>query len=46
MLSLFQRKKAYTPAADAALSPPPSKGLTRPESAASLLATPQLLEHI
>lgn len=49
MLSLFQRKKASTPAANAASSPPPSKGLTRPESAASLLATPRrqkLLEHI
>lgn len=49
MLSLFQRKKAHTPAANAAPAPPPSKGLTRPESAASLLATPRrqkLQEHI
>lgn len=49
MLSLFQRKKVYTPAANTAPSPPPSKGLRRPESAASLLATPRrqkLLEHI
>ncbi|MDH5857566.1 MobH family relaxase [Lampropedia aestuarii] len=50
MLSLFQRKRA----SDAvALSPAPAtdlpKGLMRPESAASLLATPRrqkLLEHI
>ncbi len=50
MLSLFQRKRASL----AAASPPtpathPSKGLLRPESAASLLATPRrqkLLEHI
>ena len=50
MLSLFQRKRTSvaaapspTPAAD------PPKGLLRPESAASLLATPRrqkLLEHI
>lgn len=50
MLSLFQRKRLL-PAIDAtaiSLTTPP-KGLTRPESAASLLATPRrqrLLEHI
>ncbi|MFT0546196.1 MobH family relaxase [Allopusillimonas ginsengisoli] len=50
MLSLFQRKRLL-PAIDAttiSLTVPP-KGLTRPESAASLLATPRrqrLLEHI
>ncbi|KRW68054.1 relaxase [Pseudomonas sp. TTU2014-105ASC] len=50
MLSLFQRKR---PAVAAAPTPPPvtdlPKGLMRPESAASLLATPRrqkLLEHI
>ncbi|WP_447980898.1 MULTISPECIES: MobH family relaxase [Pseudomonadota] len=50
MLSLFQRKR---PSVAAAPSPAPSidlpKGLLRPESAASLLATPRrqkLLEHI
>lgn len=50
MLSLFQRKR---PPVAAAPSPPPatdlSKGLMRPESAASLLAAPRrqkLLEHI
>ena len=50
MLSLFQRKR---PPVAAAPSPAPAtdlpKGLMRPESAASLLATPrrqQLLEHI
>ncbi|MFG0828931.1 MobH family relaxase [Pseudomonas sp. CJQ_7] len=50
MLSLFQRKR---PAVAAAPSPAPAadlpKGLMRPESAASLLATPRrqkLLEHI
>ncbi|WP_201395774.1 MobH family relaxase [Alicycliphilus denitrificans] len=50
MLSLFQRKR---PPVAAAPSPPPAvdlpKGLMRPESAASLLATPRrqkLLEHI
>jgi len=50
MLSLFQRKR---PPVTAAPSPPPAvdlpKGLMRPESAASLLATPRrqkLLEHI
>ncbi|TEO19042.1 relaxase [Pseudomonas aeruginosa] len=50
MLSLFQRKR---PAVAAAPSPAPTtdlpKGLMRPESAASLLATPRrekLLEHI
>lgn len=50
MLSLFQRKR---PAVAAAPTPPSvtdlPKGLMRPESAASLLATPRrqkLLEHI
>jgi len=50
MLSLFQRKR---PRVAAATSPAPAtdlpKGLTRPELAASLLATPRrqkLLEHI
>ncbi len=50
MLSLFQRKR---PSAASAPSPVPAtaplKGLLRPESAASLLATPRrqkLLEHI
>src|SRR3546814_4730573 len=50
MLSLFQRKR---PPVAAAPSPAPAtdlpKGLLRPESAASLLATPRrqkLLEHI
>ncbi|WP_330208586.1 MobH family relaxase [Pseudomonas sp. Z13] len=48
MLSLFQRKQASVAAAP---SPAPDlpKGLTRPETAASLLATPRrqkLLEHI
>lgn len=50
MLSLFQRKR---PPVAAAPTPPPAtglpKGLMRPESAASLLATPRrqkLLEHI
>ncbi|HQD47834.1 MobH family relaxase [Ottowia sp.] len=50
MLSLFQRKRvpptAGTPPTSAIETP---KGLTRPESAASLLATPRrqkLLEHI
>ncbi|WP_330216350.1 MobH family relaxase [Pseudomonas sp. AM8] len=50
MLSLFQRKQASVAAAP---SPAPAtdlpKGLTRPETAASLLATPRrqkLLEHI
>ena len=50
MLSLFQRKR---PPVAAAPTPPPTadlpKGLMRPESAASLLATPRrqkLLEHI
>lgn len=50
MLSLFQRKKV-PPAAVAPASPAiePAKGLTRPQSATSLLATPRrqkLLEHI
>ncbi|HFN4791830.1 TPA: MobH family relaxase [Pseudomonas aeruginosa] len=49
MLSLFQRKRM--PLATAAAPPPaePAKGLTRPQSAASLLAEPRrqrLLEHI
>ncbi|UJB64424.1 TraI domain-containing protein [Acidovorax sp. YS12] len=50
MLSLFQRKRR--PAATAPSptpAPDPPKGLLRPESAASLLATPRrqkLLEHI
>ncbi|EDV5273609.1 relaxase [Salmonella enterica subsp. enterica serovar Mbandaka] len=50
MLSLFQRKRPVT---EAAATPAPAtdlpKGLLRPESAASLLATPRrqkLLEHI
>lgn len=50
MLSLFQRKR---PPVAAAPTPPPAtvlpKGLLRPESAASMLATPRrqkLLEHI
>ncbi|WP_234265434.1 MobH family relaxase [Hydrogenophaga sp. NFH-34] len=50
MLTLFQRKR---PPVAAAPTPPPAtdlpKGLMRPESAASLLATPRrqkLLEHI
>ena len=52
MLSLFQRKRP-PPASGAAPTPTPpadpSKGLMRPEPAASLLATPRrqrLLEHI
>jgi len=52
MLSLFQRKRV-PPASGAAPTPTPSaapsKGLMRPASAASLLATPRrqkLLEHI
>lgn len=50
MLSLFQRKRA-SPTAGAPSAPPAElpKGLMRPESAASLLATPRrqkLLEHI
>jgi len=50
MLSLFQRKWAV-PTAGTPTTPPPEapKGLMRPESAASLLATPRrqkLLEHI
>ncbi|MGO3130289.1 MAG: MobH family relaxase [Alcaligenes sp.] len=50
MLSLFQRKRSF-PAIEATASPMTAtpKGLTRPESAASLLATPRrqrLLEHI
>ncbi|MEW9900470.1 MobH family relaxase [Chitinivorax sp. PXF-14] len=50
MLSLFQRKRV-SPTTAAAHTPSvePPKGLTRPESAASLLATPRrqkLLEHI
>jgi len=50
MLSLFQRKRV--PPTTGARSTPaiePAKGLTRPETAASLLATPRrqrLLEHI
>ncbi|MFZ5534149.1 MAG: MobH family relaxase [Pseudomonadota bacterium] len=49
MLSLFQRKRV--PLANAAAPPPvePAKGLTRPQSATSLLAEPRrqrLLEHI
>ncbi len=50
MLSLFQRKRVSpTTAAAPTPSAEPPKGLTRPESAASLLATPRrqkLLEHI
>lgn len=50
MLSLFQRKRVppTSGATPAPLTDPP-KGLTRPQSAASLLATPRrrkLLEHI
>ncbi len=50
MLSLFQRKRLL-PAIDTTVTPLTDlpKGLTRPESAASLLATPRrqrLLEHI
>lgn len=50
MLSLFQRKRLL-PAIDTTAIPltEPPKGLTRPESAASLLSTPRrqrLLEHI
>lgn len=50
MLSLFQRKRLL-PAIDTIAIPltEPPKGLTRPESAASLLSTPRrqrLLEHI
>src|SRR3546814_17486319 len=50
MLTLFQRKRLL-PANDATPIPlaVPPKGLIRPESAASLLATPRrqkLLEHI
>ena len=50
MLSLFQRKRppvAAAPSPAPAVEPP--KGLMRPESAASLLATPRrqkLMEHI
>jgi len=46
MLTLFQRKKPALPETGAVSHP---RGLTRPESAASLLATPRrkkLLEHI
>ncbi|UDM06186.1 TraI domain-containing protein [Halomonas sp. NyZ770] len=46
MLALFQRKRPPSPEVVPAT---PSKGLTRPEPAASLLATPRrqkLLEHI
>ena len=46
MLALFQRKRPPLP--EPAPATPP-KGLTRPESAASLLATPRrrkLMEHI
>jgi len=49
MLSLFQRKRILVPAAPSPVSAGLSKGLTRPEPAASLLATPRrqkLLEHI
>ena len=50
MLSLFQRKRVPpTTAATHAPSVQPPKGLTRPESASALLATPRrkkLLEHI
>jgi integrating conjugative element relaxase (TIGR03760 family) len=49
MLTLFQRKKPNAPVAPAAPEPSVPKGLLRPESAASLLATPRrqkLLEHI
>ena len=50
MLSLFQRKRPpAAPAPSPTPAPNPPKGLLRPESAASLLATPRrqkLLEHI
>lgn len=50
LLSLFQRKRVPPAAAAApAPAPEPHTGLTRPEPAASLLATPRrqkLLEHI
>lgn len=50
MLSLFQRKRAAPTAVPPTTSPSETpKGLMRPESAASLLATPRrqrLLEHI
>lgn len=52
MLSLFQRKRPPPTSGAAPTSPPPvdpGKGLMRPETAASLLATPRqqkLLEHI
>jgi len=49
MFSLFQRKRAPTPGASLTASIAMPQGLTRPESASSLLATPRrkkLLEHI
>ncbi len=49
MLSLFQRKRTPPAASPAPAATEPPKGLTRPQSAASLLATPRrrkLLEHI
>jgi len=49
MFSLFQRKRVPTAGAPSAASIAMPQGLTRPESAASLLATPRrrkLLEHI
>ncbi|WP_166803998.1 TraI domain-containing protein, partial [Pseudomonas aeruginosa] len=49
MLSLFQRKRPPVAAPSPAPATDLPKGLLRPESAASLLATPRrqkLLEHI
>ena len=49
MFSLFQRKRVPTAGAPSTASIAMPQGLTRPESAASLLATPRrrkLLEHI
>lgn len=49
MFSLFQRKRPVQAATVAPATATKGKGLTRPESAASLLATPRrqkLLEHI
>ncbi len=49
MFTLFQRKRPTSVAPAASATATKAKGLTRPESAASLLATPRrqkLLEHI